>query len=83
MVFRVRQLEFEDAYGIWIFMLVSSTLLHMRTLGTGDISFGETSDKDHSMKMGMEAMPGGKTAQSVECNPMGTDTYGVGTKERT
>lgn len=35
------------------------------------------------MKMGMEAMPGGKIPQSVECNPMGTDIYGVGTKERT
>lgn len=44
----------------------------MRTLGIRDISTGEISGKDPSMKMGMKAMPGGKTAQSVECDPMGT-----------
>lgn len=40
----------------------------MRTLCTGDISIGETSNEDHSMKKGMEAMPGGKFVQSLECN---------------
>lgn len=80
-MFRVRQLEFEDAHEIWIFILVSSTWLCRRILDTGDISTGDTSNKNHRMKMGLEASPGDKFTQSVECYPMDTDIYGVGTNE--
>lgn len=58
MVFKVKHLEFEGVYGIWSFILRSSTWLYMRTLGSGEISTGDMPSKNHSMKMVMETLPG-------------------------
>ena len=50
-------------------------------IGYRDIETRDTSGKEHSMKMAMEAMPGDKIAQSVVCYRIDIDICGAGREE--